>query len=67
MTFKVLCDRVSEGEIVPVEAINGIYPEEFIAKNSQHFRNFTVEDDWTNGGVFWIYDAVLRTTKEYNP
>lgn len=67
MTFKDLMNRVSEGEVVPVETINGIDPDLFITKNYQHFQHLAIQNDYEKGGVFWIFDPVIRSLREYNP
>lgn len=66
MSFKNLMDRVSEGEVVPVENINNLPPELFISKNWNHFQHLTIENDLI-AGVHWIYDRNVRQNKEYNP
>lgn len=67
MSFKDLMDRVNNGEVCIVESIADYSPIEFINRNYQHFQHLTIENDYDQAGVCWIYDKQIRLQREYNP
>ncbi len=60
MLFTELQQRVRAGEVCIVENINDQIPEDFIRKNLDKFRTWTIQDDIDAFGILWIFDEKQR-------
>lgn len=61
MLFSELKERVLAGEVCMVENINGVLPEDFVRKNQDKFKQWTVQDDIDDFGILWIFDPLQRS------